>query len=120
MIKYIPAGHRILIKVDRLDTGFKTNDEKIVTKSGFEFYKPEKKIELDRELQMDQSTENKGTIISIGARAWYGCHDGMPWAKEGDRILFKRYAGDSITTEDKEEGLRLIEDVDILAIIIEE
>ncbi len=41
----------------------------------------------------DDYAQSEGLVIAIGPMAWADLHDGTPWASEGDRVIFSKYAG---------------------------
>lgn len=56
-----------------------------------------------------------GRVVKIGPMAWSGFGDGSPWAKEGDKVQFARYAGKRIKDPDnKDVEYILMNDNDIL------
>jgi co-chaperonin GroES (HSP10) len=92
-----PAGHRILVKPDEVEE---------VSKGG---------IILDtRNKDREEHGQCFGTIVGIGPNAW-NIHDGEPWAKVGDRVLFARHGGFAIKISGKLH--RVMNDEDITAII---
>lgn len=58
---------------------------------------------------------NYGTIVSVGPIAWDGFADGRKWAAIGDHVLYARYAGKRLETDDGDE-LVVMCDSDILAV----
>lgn len=93
-----PAGHRVLIKPDIVE-------EK--TAGGIILAQTTK----DR----DQQATMRGTVVNVGVNAWKAFDDGTPWASEGDKVVFRKYAGEVI--KDGEEEYRVVNDDDILAVI---
>jgi co-chaperonin GroES (HSP10) len=116
-MKYTPAGHRILVKLVIPDADMVAKDDVIETATGLKLYVP-KENELKKEQNLDKSAIDIGEIIAIGSQAWFGCHDGTPWANVGDVIVFNKYAGKRINEDDDvdSECYRVIEDTDVLAI----
>ncbi|OHD28153.1 MAG: hypothetical protein A2Y38_15590 [Spirochaetes bacterium GWB1_59_5] len=99
-MQYSPCGHRVLILPEVVE-------EK--TSGGI--------ILAPTTQQRDQQATMRGTVAAIGVNAWKAFDDGTPWAKEGDRVMFRRYAGEIIKDGDAE--YRVINDEDILAVIKE-
>lgn len=99
-MQFEPCGHRVLISPDVVE-------EK--TASGI--------ILTTQTQQRDQQATMRGTVAAVGINAWKAFDDGMPWAKEGDRVVFRRYAGEVIKEDDKE--YRVINDEDVLTVIRE-
>jgi len=63
-----------------------------------------------------------GIVAAVGPMAWRA-YDGddanwAPWAEEGDKVYFAKYAGKFITIED--EDYLIVNDSDIQAVIVEE
>ena len=57
--------------------------------------------------------------MKIGPTAWKDYKGGDPWCVVGDRVFFSKYAGASIE-DGTEEGLVLLNDEDVQAILVEE
>lgn len=96
-----PAGHRVLVKV-----------EKVEEKTEGGIYIPEHVREREERLQ------EIGTIVAIGPTAFddYGGLD--KWGlKPGDKVLFSRSGGKEIRYPGVEDGLRVLNDEDIIAVI---
>jgi len=96
-----PAGHRVLLKRDTLETK---------TEWGFEMV-----IGTDQR-KLERAAIDTGIIVSVGPNAWKGWDDGTPWAKVGDEVFFARHAGKVLVDEDTEEEFLIINDEDVLAI----
>jgi chaperonin GroES len=96
----VPAGHRVLVKVE---------DAEEVTKGG---------IVIPKTIA-DKNTEANiiGELVAIGDTAWKAFDDGVPWAKIGDRVAFAKYGGFIIADPDTGEQFRLLNDEDITAVI---
>ena len=95
-----PAGHRVLVKVEEVEK--KTAGGIIIA-----------------DTIRDKMTEANifETIVKIGQNAWKAFDDGVPWAKEGDRVAFAKYGGFVIEDPNTKEQFRLLNDEDITAII---
>jgi len=59
----------------------------------------------------------RGTVVRIGVNAWKAFDDGTPWAHVGDKVVFRKYAGEVIKDGDVE--YRVVNDEDILCRIRE-
>lgn len=94
----VPAGHRVLIK-----------PEIVEEKTSTGIYLPQ--TTKDRE----QQATMRGEVVEVGENAWKAFDDGRPWAKVGDRVVFRKYAGEKIPEGDTE--YRVVNDEDVLAII---
>ena len=101
--KIRPSGHRVLVMPDPVEE---------VSKGG---------IILDTGDKSKRSREQHGqftgTIVDIGPDAW-DIHNGEPWAKVGDRILFAQHGGFPVEVDGKLH--RVINDEDVTAIIDKE
>jgi chaperonin GroES len=62
----------------------------------------------------EQQAATVGTLIAVGSGAWADLDDGSPWAQVGDKVSYSRYAGVSMTGQNKESYV-LINDNDVLA-----
>ena len=93
-----PAGHRVLILPDQVE-------EK--TAGGI--------ILAQTTKERDQQATMRGTVVKVGVNAWKAFDDGTPWAKEGDRVVFRKYAGEVIKDGDTE--YRVVNDEDILCVV---
>lgn len=96
----VPAGHRVLVKVDEVDK---------VTKGGI--------IIADSIADKHTDANIFGIIVAVGDTAWKAFDDGNPWAKVGDRVAFAKYGGFIIEDPDSGEKYRLLNDEDITAVI---
>jgi co-chaperonin GroES (HSP10) len=99
MIK--PAGHRCLVKPDKVDD-----------KRGSLFVPDSAK-----ERQTNQQIF--GTLVAVGPTAWKAFDSGEPWAKVGDKVAFAQYGGFVIEDPYTKEQYRLLNDEDIACIITE-
>lgn len=95
-----PSGHRVLVLPDVVEE--KTAGGIILSA-----------VTKER----DQQATMRGTVVVVGKNAWKAFDDGSPWAKEGDRVIFRKYAGEVIKDGDKE--YRVINDDDILCTVTE-
>lgn len=96
-----PAGHRVLLKRDKLETK---------TDWGFEMVVGSDQKKLER------AAIDTGVIVRIGPNAWKGWDDGTPWAAVGQEVYFARHAGKTIVDESTEEEYLIINDEDVIAI----
>lgn len=97
-----PSGWRILVKVSDLQE-----------KSAGGIFIPEQAKHNERNLS------SLGTIVLLGPLAYTRPDLGMeePWCKEGDTVIFGRYAGSRISLDEQE--YRLMNDEEVLAVIPE-
>lgn len=95
-----PSGHRVLIQPE-------TVEEK--TSGGI--------ILAATTKERDQQATMRGTVVAVGVNAWKAFDDGTPWAKEGDKVVFRKYAGENV--KDGDVDYRVVNDEDILAVVKE-
>ena len=95
----VPAGHRVLVKVEEAET---------VTKGGI----------IVAQTIADKNTEANifGTLVAVGETAWKD-FGGRAWATIGDRVAIAKYGGFVIEDPDTKEKYRLLNDEDITAVI---
>lgn len=89
-----PLGHRVLVKVDKVE-------EKIGS-----FYLPQK------EVQKERNGKEEGVLMDIGSTAFQNLGDGTPWAAIGDKVVFARYGGYRI--EDNGDHYVILNDEDLI------
>lgn len=94
----VPAGHRVLIRPDEISE--KTSGGIILAQTT-----------KDRE----QQATMRGVVVEVGENAWKAFDDGKPWAKVGDKVVFRKYAGEKVPEGDNE--YRVVNDEDILCVI---
>lgn len=99
MTKWQPAGNKILVACDKVET---------TTKSGIIVSAPGTLNEREEMKQM------LGTVIAMGPLA-YG-DQGVPWVQVGDRVKFTKYAGFLHTEEGDETKYRVMHDLDIIMV----
>ena len=97
-----PAGYRLLIKADPVETVSKGG---IITIASLESEK------------MERAAQTNGTLVAVGEQAWSG---DKPWAKVGDRVSYIRHAGKLISDPSTQEDFLIINDEDVLSIITED
>lgn len=98
-----PAGHRVLVKPDKLE---ETSKGGIV-------------INTEMNKARKESAQIVGTLVEAGPLAWKGLNSESsdPWANPGDRVLFAMYGGYEVTIEG--ELYRIMNDEDITGIVKE-
>lgn len=111
MKKIVPAGHRLLVLPDEVQTK---------TSSGLHLPVDEKRQKL---------LGQYGEIIAIGPDCWLAFRKidgngkevmGQPWAEVGDRVMFKQHAGKHVLDPNDMEAdskYVLMDDNDIIAVI---
>ena len=94
----VPAGYRVLIKPVEVE-------EK--TAGGINL--------PDQVKEKDQNAQIFGTVVAVGEFAFreYPAH----WVKRGDMVSTARYAGFSITDPGTGDSFRIINDLDVLAVV---
>jgi chaperonin GroES len=95
-----PAGHRVLILPEVVE-------EK--TQGGI--------ILAAATKERDQQATMRGTVVKVGVNAWKAYDDGLPWAAEGDQVIFRKYAGEVV--KDNGTEYRVVNDEDIIAVVRE-
>ncbi len=98
MIK--PTGYKVLVKPDPIEE---------YTESGIEIVRqdPEK----------EKASQQTGTLVKVGEKAWMDLCDGGAWANEGDKVAYAKYGGSFIKDSEDEEEYVLLNDKDINAVI---
>ena len=112
-MKVEAVGHRVLIKPDPVK-------------------KSQGGIILTVDSKLEQGATTTGTVLQVGPDAFYDYRPShIPldrwekWIKVGDRVVYAKYAGRFIDTEEKDEHnypiyVLVLNDVDIFAKIIED
>ena len=93
---YKPVGHRILLRMDKVDD---------VSKGGI--------ILAPQHVDRQQDSAVLGTVVEVGPDAWYD-KPSHEWAKPGDKVMIAKFGGAAI-----DELYRFVNDEDILGIVIE-
>ena len=119
MLKMV--GHRVLIKPKHVEDQIEDSirDQESLKKMGF-------KIAVDSTTQRSlEGGTQIGTVIAIGKMAWksadlgFGLPGWREWCKEGDEVVYAKYAGKPLTdpalTGDEAKFV-VINDVDVQAI----
>lgn len=58
----------------------------------------------------------EGELSQIGEHAWKDSFDGSPWAEVGETVIFKKTAGMLMNHRGEYDGVRLLNDDDIVAV----
>lgn len=113
MLNVQAVGHRVLVKPDPVKK----------TSAG---------IILAVDHKLEQGATTTGTVLQVGPDAFYDYRPNhIPvshwdrWVKEGDRVVYAKYAGRFIDTEEKDEHgdpiyVVVMNDQDIFAKIVED
>lgn len=109
MLKIKVPGHRVLVKPESVEK---------VSAGGIVIARP------GHGEKLEQMATDRGTVVQVGPMCWrnydYDQPDWKPWAKEGDRVIFARYAGKVVKNPDTEEEFFLMNDEDIQVVLEEE
>ena len=98
----VPQGYRVLILPDPIED---------TSKGGIVIVSDEK---------AEMAGQMFGEVVGIGPIAWKAFTPPDPWAKIGDRVMYSKYAGKSVTCSRTGERLVLINDEDIVATVLAE
>jgi len=110
-------GHRVLIKVDKMEEVDPVYAR--ARKAGLAFADTE-------DSRRAQAGLDRGTVIQVGPDAWKAFHysaNGMygvdfePWCVVGDLIAFAKYSGKMIEDPETEEKYIVINDEDVVAVL---
>lgn len=103
MTRLNPTGHYVLIKPDEVEE---------VSREG---------IILNVDAKRELAAKTRGTVVKVGATAWYAYDydkpTWKPWAQPGDYVQFVRHAATLVMDPDTEEEYFIIADENILATI---
>lgn len=112
----IAVGNRVIIKMDIPVKKFKKEGDTYMTAGGIAL--PSNSKEVANEERMIEGAET-GTIVSMGYMAFKGLGNSTPWAKVGDHVGFKRYAGLIATHPNAhpDDKYRCMDDEDICFLI---
>ncbi|MBR9702877.1 hypothetical protein GOV10_02490 [Candidatus Woesearchaeota archaeon] len=108
LLKFKPCGHYVIIKPDTIE---KVSDGGIILN--------------DDMVNRENTAKVRGTLVAVGENAWTAFDSGLPWAKVGDKVYFKRHVSDKIEDEtDLDEHGKpalyfLLADENVLAVIEE-
>ena len=69
-------------------------------------------------IEANKDTTVTGILYKVGPTAWKGFDDGTPWADEGDRVIYAKYAGKRVTDPDTKTEYLLMSDSDIVCRIV--
>lgn len=114
-LKGIPLGHRVLVKIEKIEETLEETSESGIVLA----------IKTKTDHEREQEAHVRAHVVDIGktANRYLDSHDGTgePEYKVGDLVLIGRYAGNIISDiYDKNETYRLVKDVDIHMLLIEE
>jgi co-chaperonin GroES (HSP10) len=68
-----------------------------------------------REKNIEQKAVATGTVVAIGALAWYDWKDGAAWCSIGDRVLYAKYSGYPVVWKGSE--YIALNDEDVVAVL---
>lgn len=102
-------GHRLLIKPDPLKA--QVDLPEALKDLEFEVHRP---TQLQK---LEEAGTQSGVVIQVGPMAWKafdGDKEGWaPWCKEGDHVIFARYAGKFVEDPGTHEKFMVINDEDV-------
>jgi co-chaperonin GroES (HSP10) len=96
----IPAGHRILVKADEVET---------VSKGGIVV------VASSEEEKLARAAQTNGTVVSVGKFAYEDYDDA--WCEVGDRVTYVRHSGRPLIDPESGEEFVILNDLDVLSII---
>jgi len=108
-MKFIPLGHRVLVKPQRIED---IDDA----------YRSAKAVGIvfqELELKKEQLAVDKGIVIDIGSTAFKD-FGGEPWASIGDLVAYARHGGKLIKDPDSDEHYLLLNDEDLICKLVKE
>lgn len=73
-------------------------------------------IKPDAMQTKEELAASEGVVIAVGVKAWEG--ESPAPVKEGDRVIFSRYAGQTRVGKDG-QTYRMMQDTDIIAVLDE-
>ncbi len=100
----IPAGHRVLVKLKKVEQEEKTASGLIISANYGEMH--------DRQ----QYATQEAYVVALGMNAFIGYDEGKPWCKVGDLVMIAKYAGEDRKDIEEDEIYRVINDGDIVAV----
>lgn len=103
-MKIRPVGHRLLVVVKSLEE---------VTQGGIV-------IPKTQEFNRQRYSQEEGTVIAMGSQCYKEVGDGAPWCKVGDKVFMNRHSGVFHTDEETGDIYRVVNDLDIMAVIEDE
>lgn len=104
----IPAGHRVLVRPDKLEDTDPTL--KRAKQAGIHL------LEDREDMIRERAGVDKGVVLSIGSTAFRD-FGGDAWCGVGDYIAYARHAGKWVKDPDTDEDVLVINDEDVICII---
>ena len=101
MLKMVPVGHRVMIKVKKVEE---------VTESGII-------LSVGENLEREKYSQEEGIVVGLGPQAFKELGDGTPWCKLGDNVFVNRHSGVFKVDHETKDIYRIINDQDVLGII---
>ncbi len=108
----IPRGHRLLVKPEELEQDIaKNQNEEYVSEGGIVIPKA---TEAARDADRELDAQTCGTVIAIGPTCWLAYdrdhEEWEPWAKVGDKVLYKKYVGEKVVDPETDEEFIILND----------
>lgn len=106
----IPSGYHLLIKAEKIE-------------DVDPMYKKAKAVGIQladhEDRRREQAGLDKGTVISVGSSAYSEeIKEGrQPWCKQGDFVVFAKYAGKGVTDPETHEQFVIIKDDDVVCVL---
>lgn len=97
-----PCGHRVIVLPQKVEE--KSSGGIIV-------------ISDSKTAKMEKAGKDIGTLYKIGPNAWKAFDDGLPWAKEGDEVIYAKYGGLFVTDPATDIEYVLLNDEDIVMVV---
>lgn len=98
-----PAGHRLLVRVEKPKDNVEMSSGGIITK-------------LNNTDERHTLGGQEATVITVGSNAFKAFDGGEAWCKQGDRVLIAKYAGEDRRDIEENQICRIINDDDILGV----
>lgn len=107
-----PCGYHVLIKAEKLEDVDPQLKKVKSAIPGFTFADHE-----DR--KREQASLDKGKVVAVGSSAYSEeIKEGrQPWCKEGDFVVFAKYAGKGVTDPETHEQFIVLADSDVICVI---
>lgn len=93
------VGYRLIVKPDTVETTSKGGIVMVVDEN------------------LERAAIQFGEIVSVGGECWSNNDKDTTLPKQGDRVLFAKYAGRFVKDPETEEEFMVMNDTDILGVI---
>lgn len=102
------CGHRILVRP-------------ILLNESDDVFKAAKAVGLSiirNDEKREAESVDQGVVVQVGPTAWKDFNTD-PWCKEGDTIVYAKFAGKKVTDPDSKEDYVVLNDEDVVCIVEE-